>query len=615
MTTEALHSDHPGHEAHPLYEPDIHLEQHSSHDHHTTQNTIPYSPETVSATHNIGLKEGSVCSADCPDHGHKQHIHDDQRTLPSHESTSRGHSIEHKETEHRCAADCPEHNHGSHTAHTAHTHRSSEHSHKHTHTIEHKPHACGSDCPEHSSPHAHSHSAHEHTEHGHHAHTVERKVHACGADWPEHGATDAAGHHTHQHETPGHSEHAAKYDEQDSVRLPAPAEDIAYQAIMELTQRTDHAEALATTTTVYASTNQPKATASAPASQQKQSRENMVEPVKTFDIEQPPKHVPEPYLNLEHVTTPKFIPSHDETADEHFETALSAPEQVKLPQESAALEPLQAETPASTVPLQHEFPSELDELERAGESLPYTVSEPVPTGQIPAELPLTTAGSEPVPMSPEAPPLAADQEIVETQTASAAFVTSTTEKTVPPELPPLPSARYTGDIQTKAEAPSLLTLSEQIPSESAAELAAAVAGTLTATLETASQQPTHNSEQQIALRRSLARLRELQKNPAEQQDIARLHQEIVRLLGLLGYRDPVQTLGLYLQRYGEQFSQSLLMHLVELLVQSRIFEHTPSTPLVQHSLPTARPSLGALVLRLYQLGYLFRPALASIGAA
>ncbi len=628
---------------HPVHEPHPHVHEageHDAHNHglHDFHNHAHEGEQTPEQSHAIEAHEGCACP-DCGptsneaipslksnccgvDGPHNHESHHDKKEAHGH---GHGHNHGHHRPHASSSKNEQQHGHGdSHNPHqkttahgtSAHTKQAPEHrkTHHGTHIeLNHK--GCGPSCPEHSHPKATG---------------PEYKPHVCHADCPEHSSRETAGHdhhvhtpthpnHVHtKHGHPGHAHEASTPETTHQVKQDihhAPYEAIRAAQERQYQNEQPEGEAMSRPTTETATQLEEP-----PLVERGQARENIATAVKTFPAE---ALAPAPEQTI--AAREQAELATETRAKESFSDVVPSADAVHFPRtapeaeqfEQTSLGPLsQADSAGHDAALGQEnsvFAPDEETLHTQNVSVPSAPETPAAPSAEVAVVNLASSG-EPVNIPELGRETANEITAAQPSIAELSSVDRPTMLSLP-ELPPLPvtlqslPAEHSGT--EAASVSSTETVVTQPPEQVSKELGQVVAETLGEALEKTIPASALNTETRTALAASLGRLQKLQEKTGEAHTTLLVQQEIVRLLGLLGYRDPAQTFGIYMQRYGEQFSQALLAHLLELLAQGRLYERIlPTTP-VQRSLPAARPSLGAVVLRLYRLGQLFRPALAS----
>lgn len=170
--------------------------------------------------HTIEMKDAHPVTCDCPDHDSGSHKdHSDHHEEHEHHD----HKIEMKAAEHVCGADCAGHG-SKHKDHHEEHHDKHAREHDHSHEgIDIKTHPASCDCPDHGSKHgedeAHRHTEKEHHDH-HHEHSEKHENTPLHVELKEHPATcDCPDHSNHVHES-----------------VPEPKKEREVQAIEEIAQ-------------------------------------------------------------------------------------------------------------------------------------------------------------------------------------------------------------------------------------------------------------------------------------------------------------------------------------------------------------------------------------------
>lgn len=540
--------------------------------------------------HSIEMKEGHACGADCPDHAGASHHHEHSH----HREDDHTHTIARKSAAHACGADCPDHG-------IAHSHEE-----PHAHVYENQPHGhrikikedhvCGVDCPEHSDhDHEHEASAHGHDEQGnhhshpesqpHHEHHIEHKPHACGADCPEHGA------HNHDHAGAGQKE--LNYDGA-----------LAYQKAEEAIRRSQGAETQALT----------------------------VEPgVAEHDVAIH-EHIP---LKAELVKAP----SEAEPAGQH---ELQIPEQQPEREEFIAKPSIDSE--ASIVAMAQleavaESPSEVDVVGIVGiQPKAETLHDDTDPGidlaadmQLPEVEVATPAEVFAIPsiervqysdareLSDAASPTMYSEIFDGTDAASIETVepleSTGIARVEPPmfestEIEQLPEVHEPTEEAGLLGAPELVfvaapnQLKIELGSPDSDRAAESLAELVSQRIEAAAEHmPIDAPLRAQAIQKTLRTLTELQTVPDNERNAGASHEQLLRLLQLLGYENPAHTLRAYTRQYGFGIVSELQAKLLELLSQGRVYESlSSSSPSSNTTSPTNDMStLGMLALTLARL--------------
>lgn len=542
--------------------------------------------------HRIEIKEGHACSADCPDHNDHGHHHERRH---NHE-VDRKHTIAQKPAEHACGADCPEHStaHGHEGPHTHHVHN--HEGQPQDHRIERKIHMCGADCPDHNhqSEDVHAHKDHnEHHSHPeiypHHDHHIEHKPHACGADCPEHGA------HTHNHaeaeqQEPGQEEMLAYQKATEAVRESQHAE-ARGQAIeremsagdVELVQERIAEEKVGAIEAVleagqYAIQNAPQA-----PEQQPERQEFVADPpVASGAVVTPAASVEAPAelpFVLDAVETAEVRPeveTRHEVIDQNIELAAD----MHLP----AVEIVSFDDETPVIPIIEQMQS-FDAQELNDEATLVEYSEmlgEVDVAGIDAVEPLEDIGTArmELPM-PDPVPIEQTPEAYE----------STEEIELPDDAPTV--VFVDAPNQPKAEQGQLDS------AQAAGGLAELVSQRIEATAEHVAADAPLRAQ---AIRKTLHALTELQTAPDSERSAEASQQQLLRLLQLLGYENPSQTLRAYVHQYGADFVSELEAKLFEMLSQGRVYESLSAASLsFTVPLTSNTSALGMVVLALAQL--------------
>lgn len=533
-------------------------------------------------SHHIEIKEAHACGVDCPEHGDHDHADEHSHEHGHHHEVAREHTIARKPAEHACAPDCPEHG-NPHNHEKPHSHH--DHSHESQkipdHYIESKAHVCAADCPEHN--HNHDDDMHAHESHGshqshpesqpQHARHIESKPHACGVDCPEHGAA-------HIHDSARAEQRELSYDPvyqkaEEAIRQSQSVE-VQTRAIEPSASGQDSGaiherrlEKSETVKTLFEAERTRQNELQVP--EQQPEKESFIvrssATPETSLASVPPAESPLAFDVVETVETQSGVETVHEAIDQSTEFAAT----MQLPEVEVVLS---VETPA--VPgLEQSWFTDVQELR--DETMPTARSEiSGDVVSIEAIEPLETVGIARVELPmPEPTELGRLVEVY--------------ENTLDAGLPNVSAALEAVPDQSQME--QELTGTE-LMAESLAEL---VSQRIEAVAEHISTDAPLRAQ---GIQKTLRTLTELQDTLGAGRHIE-TSQQLLRLLELLGYENPAQTLKAYIHQYGVDFVSELQLKLLELLSQGRVYESlSASSPSSTATLSGEMSALGMLVLAL-----------------
>lgn len=512
--------------------------------------------------HSIKLNEGHVHGPDC----HEHHQPGAGRIEHNHEA---------------CGVDHPEHSgahkHGGPHSHLGHDHRAhTESQPRHALHIEQNPHACKADCLEHNDT--------DHAPHGHH---IEAKSyeHRCDPDCPDHThAHDDHAHKTSTAEVRPHDSHApeavrAEQNEPHHGELPA------YQRIEEVARRSQQAEPAPerVITRTDSADDMPETERASQDEPQAMSRQ----PVNEIFVAVTPiiLEASVSAVNITEAPVEPLLPDETLGAVEVQLVGIADPNAAPVPGIYVAEAEITSLAEAPAIPdVELMQPSDVMELNDGTEAIAYTeMLGDVDVDDIEALEPFEDIGIACIELPMPEPVLEMYQDGVNMEPYNIR---------ADPANMAAPSQPRTEQVLSGYE-------------QAAQGLVELISQRIDAAAE---QMPAAMPLRAQALQKTLHTLAELQSAPVNEGSAEARQQQLLRLLQLLGYENPSQTLKAYIHQYGIDFVGELQAKLLELLGQGRVYESLPtslSAPAVVLS-GSDTSALGTLALTLARLrGYLF----------